>query len=55
MEVTFYRVTLTSFNFHYQSTTDHWVRDETRKMLHKREYSAHATVPSEWFPQCNFA
>lgn len=31
-----------------------WSRDPNRKLAHKREFSAHATVPSEWFPQCNF-
>ncbi len=31
-----------------------WATSPTKRMRHKREFSAHATVPTEWFPECGF-
>ena len=37
----------------YDPTRKVWQRAE-RKLLHKREFAAYATVPEKWFPQCRF-
>jgi hypothetical protein len=26
----------------------------SKKLIRKREFAAHATVPSDWFPDCQF-
>ena len=38
----------------YDAISRTWRRAARKRLSGKREFASHATVPTEWFPHCEF-